>query len=101
MLLQDRRGEFARGLIISAPSLTVGLLPRRVDEFRQPEIENLCVTLTRDHDVVGLEVAMHDPRDACFGQSFRYMLQMAQKLCRVGLLTMNQFPQRLTLDELH
>jgi S1-C subfamily serine protease len=32
----------------------------RFNEFRQPEIQNLRVSITGDHDVLGLDVAMHD-----------------------------------------
>ena len=40
------------------------------NELRQPEIQNLRVTVTRDHDVVRLQIAMHDAGRMGFRQSF-------------------------------
>ena len=31
-----------------------------LDQFSEPEVQNLCVTISRNHDVVRLKIAMND-----------------------------------------
>jgi hypothetical protein len=38
-----------------------------LNQFRETEVKNLCVTIAGDHYVVGFQIAMNDP---C-GMSFR------------------------------
>ena len=56
-LLHDRRRHFA------AAAAGKRL---RLDQFGETEIENLRVTIARDHDVVGLQIAVHDARGMRF-----------------------------------
>src|SRR6184192_935232 len=93
MLLHQRGSHFTE------PSLTVRLLTRRLDKFCQPEIENLCMPLTRDHDVVGLQIAMHYSSRMSFRQSIRRVLQITQKLRQISLFFVNQLTQREAIDE--
>jgi len=51
-----------------------------LDQFRETKIKNLRVTLTRNHDVVGFEIAMNNSRAVSFCQTFGYVLQIAQEL---------------------
>ena len=44
---------------------------------------------------------MHDAGGVSLYQTFRYMSQIAQELSQIGLLAMNAFTQRLTIDKLH
>src|SRR5207244_6464132 len=95
MLLQARRSK------VTAPSLTVGLLPRRLDQFRETEIQNLGMAITRHHYVVRLEIPVDDARGMCFCESFSYVLQVAQKLREIGLLLMEKLTQGQTINEFH
>ena len=67
-------GDFTR---ITAPG--IGCL---FDQFRQTKIKNLRVAITRDHDVVGLQIAMHDSGSVSFRQSFGRVLQEPQQLSK-------------------
>jgi hypothetical protein len=44
--------------------------PSHVQELCQTKIENLRVIVTRDNDVVGLQIPMHDARGVSFGKAF-------------------------------
>ena len=59
------------------------------------------MAIPRDHDVVGLEIAMNDARRVSLGQSFGNVLQMAQKLGQTDSLSVNLSAERLTINELH
>lgn len=54
-----------------------------------------------DHDVVRLEIPMNDARSVSLRQAFRDMLEISQKLSKIGLLSMNLFAQGLAVDKLH
>nr|ART36317.1 C596 [uncultured bacterium] len=51
----------------------------RFDQFRQAEIKNLRVTISRDHDVVGFQIAMQDSCGMSFRQPFSDVLQVLQQ----------------------
>src|SRR5437868_15504401 len=59
------------------------------------------MAITRHHYVVRLEIAVDDARGMRFCESFSYVLQVAQKLRKIGLLLMNQLTQRQTINEFH
>src|SRR5437899_6285325 len=94
------QGCHCRSGLARLPSLTVGLLFLRLDQFCQAEIQDLRVSIARDHDVVRLEVAMHNTGSMSFGQAFGHMLQIAQELSQISLPA-DAFAQRLTIDKLH
>src|ERR1041384_1916377 len=75
--------------------------PLGLDQFCQSEIEKLCVSVPRDHDVIRLQITMDDSGRVSFGQTFRRMLQISQQLRLVGLPGVTQLTQSLTIDELH
>ena len=78
------------------------LLAVRSSQFRQTEIENLRESITRNHDVVGLQIPMDDSGGMGLRQSFGGVLQSSFKsFCKFGLLTMNLLAQRHAVDELH
>ena len=72
-----------------------------LDQFRETEVENLRVAITRDHDVVGLQIAMHDARGMSFGQSFGHVLQVSQQLLQFGSVVVDLLAERDAFDELH
>src|SRR4030095_7411828 len=94
MLLQDRCGELA-GILADACRLL------RLDQFCEAEVEDLRVVVTRDHNVVGLQITVDDSGSVSFGKSSGDMLQMAQELWQFRLSAMDVFTERLTIDELH
>ncbi len=95
MLLQYRSG----GLICVVSYWRFG--QSRFDQFCQTEIQNLRMAIARDHDVVGLQIAVDDPGSMSFCQSFGRVLQKSQKLSQFRMFTMNLLAQRLAIDELH
>ena len=62
----------------------------RLNQLCEPKIENLRVTVTRHHDVVGLQIAMHHSRSMRFRQTFGHVLQVTQELWQISLLMMDQ-----------
>src|SRR5437660_3879404 len=44
---------------------------------------------------------MDDTRSVGFRKTFSGALQVTKQFCEIGLLKMDQFPQRLSIDELH
>ncbi len=50
------------------------------DEFHQAKIQNLCIAITRDHDVVWLEVAMNNPGRMSLRQPFGHLCEVLQEL---------------------
>src|SRR5215471_6403764 len=72
-----------------------------LDQFSETKIKNLRMPIARHHDVVGLEIPMHNSGGVGFGQSFGGVLQMPQQPRQIEMLLMDQFTQRLAIDELH
>src|SRR6185295_17909399 len=90
-MLQDR-------WLLTADARTVGW---RFDEFGQSEIEHLCVPVRRDHDVVGLEIAMNDSRAVSFCESFGDVLQRTQQFWKLFVFGVNLRAERRAFDVLH
>ena len=59
------------------------------------------MTVTRDHDVVRLQIAMNDPNRVCFRQSFSDLSQPFQQLWKLCSFTMNFVSQGKPINELH
>src|SRR5260370_39659349 len=59
------------------------------------------MTITRDHDVVGLKISMHDTRGMSFRQSFGHMLQVPQQLTQCGSLTMYLLAEGNSFQKFH
>ena len=57
--------------------------------------------VTCDHDVVGLQIAVHDPGGVSLCKAFGDVLQMSQQLFEIRLLAMNFLAQRDAVDEFH
>ena len=75
-------------------------IERRV-QFRQAEIEHLDAVVLRDHDVVGLEIAMEDAPIVRRGQPFGHFRGNAQRVLRRQRLAVHQRAQVLAVDQLH
>ena len=71
VLRHDSRRHFAR---ITTRNMSL------FDQFGEPEIESLCVTITSHHNVVGLQIAMDNPSRMSFRQSFSRVLQITKQL---------------------
>src|SRR5215211_1526173 len=83
-----------RGLFSSGACL-------RFDEFGQAEVENLGMTIGRDHHVLGLEIAMNYPSVVCLGKSFGDVLQNAEEFGEILLLVVELVAQGGAIDVLH
>ena len=57
--------------------------------------------INRDHDVVWLEIAVHDAGRVSFGQPFGHILQVPQKLSQISSFAMDLLAQGIALDVLH
>ena len=53
-LLHDRGGNFTRTTFVGTKASL------RFDELRQTKVQDLRVIVTRDHDIVGLKIAVND-----------------------------------------
>src|SRR4030095_9463925 len=73
----------------------------RFDELREAEIQDLRVAVTCDHDVVGLQIAVHEPGGVSLCKAFGDVLQMSQQLFEIRLLAMNFLAQGDAVDEFH
>ena len=86
-------------------SCPIGLVdaerPSRFDQFRQPEIEDLGVAVTRDHHVVRLEIAVHDPGVMRLGEPFRHLGEVAEERRQRLPGVMDFFAQRHAVYVLH
>ena len=67
-------------------------------QFGDPEIEDLGVAAARNHDVVGLQVAMDDATAVRARQPLRYLRQNRRDLVAA---TAYPLPERFAVDELH
>ena len=72
-----------------------------VDELRETEIENLGEAVVRHHQVLGLEIAMHDARIMCFRKTVGDRRRDLQRASRRQRSSLQDFSERLALDELH
>ena len=61
----------------------------RLDELGQSEVEDLGMTIGRDHDVVGLEISMDDTGVVSLRESFRDVLQSTKKFRELLVVSMN------------
>ena len=68
---------------------------------RQPEIQELGVAVGRDHDVVGLDVAVDDVRAVGVAQALGDLQGDLDRAQEVELLAGDQLADGLALDELH
>src|SRR5215813_4411285 len=59
------------------------------------------MTIIGDHDVVRLQIAMHDSSAVRFRQSFSYVLQIPQDSWKIAVPSLSQFSQRLAVDKFH
>src|SRR5215813_1814963 len=59
------------------------------------------MAIAGDHDVVRLEITMHNPGCVSLCQTFGGVLQITKKLRQIGLTAMYYFAQRGSLNELH
>ena len=59
------------------------------------------MTVDRDHDVIGFQIAMDDTGRMRFREAFRDVLQIIDELPQFGVFTMDLLAQRDAVDELH
>ena len=69
--------------------------------FGQPEIEHLDPAFVRDHDIGGLQVAMHDAFLVSGGERIGQRAGDFDDLLRLGAACGNQAIERLAFDQLH
>src|SRR5687768_6818821 len=73
----------------------------RLDQFGKTKVQNLRVTITSDHDVLGFQISMDDARCMCLRKSLSNVLQVAQQLSQFSSFAMNLFTQCYAIDKLH
>lgn len=71
-----------------------------VEELRQAEIEKLHAG-AREHDVCGLQVAVHDPRAVRSVETVPDLHPVLERLLQWQRAFLQPFRERLTLDVLH
>ena len=59
------------------------------------------MTVARDHDVVGLQITMHNSSRMCFSETFRRVLQKSQQFSEWGSFLMDFLAQGLAINEFH
>src|SRR5882724_248031 len=73
----------------------------RFNEFHQAKVEDLRVSITGDHDVVGLEVAMDNAHGMGLSQTLSHVLQVAEQFPQLRIFPINLVAKRNALDKLH
>ena len=71
------------------------------EHLRQAEIDDLHVAVMRQHDVGGLEIAMHDARAVRGGQPGGDIARDARRLADGQRPALDALPQRLAVVERH
>ena len=70
-------------------------------ELGQAEIEDLHEPVSRDHEVLGLQVPVHDPGGMSPGQSVGHLRRQREQLLDRNGAGRDELSQGLSLDELH
>ena len=70
-------------------------------DLDEPEVEKLDRSVRRHHNVVGLDVAMHDPDRMCRGQRTRRLNGKVERLAHGATSRLQFLAQRSALDEIH
>ena len=70
-------------------------------QLRQPEVQHLRVPAGRDHDVFGLEVAVHDAGGVRRRERFRDLHQRLDRALHVDPPRVDERAQRVAGDQLH
>ena len=79
-----------------------GVLRNRLGQFRQPEVEDLDVPVLRHHQVLGLQVPVHDPGRMRLGETVGGLHRDVEKpLRRERFSRRQEFAKRLSVHELH
>jgi hypothetical protein len=78
-----------------------GLRVVQLGQLGEAEVEDLDVAVLRDHDVVGLEVAVLDPCRVRLGERVGHLHGDLERLARRELPAGQQVAQRAALDQLH
>ena len=73
----------------------------RQRDFRQPEIQNLCLSSIRHEDIRGLDVAMHDALRVRGVQSVRDLNAQIEQSLDLQRLARDPMAERLPLQQLH
>ena len=79
----------------------VGRALALLGELGEAEVEDLGEAVGRDHDVPGLEVAVHDPRRVRLGEPLRGLREVAEQGAQVRLVLVDEARERLPAHELH
>ena len=58
------------------------------------------MAIMSDHDVIGLQIAMHDTSGVSFCEAFSYVLEVSQQLPDYGRLAMDLLAQGNAIDDL-
>jgi hypothetical protein len=72
-----------------------------VCELRQPEVEDLHQSILGHHDVLGLQIPVHDPRFVCFRESCRGLCGEFQQPLDRKRTGVKDLSKRPSLDVLH
>ncbi len=70
-------------------------------ELGEAEIQNLCETVGRHHDVLRLQIPVHDVGGVSLGEAVGHLGGDRQRLARRGHPFGEDLPQCLSRDELH
>ena len=70
-------------------------------QLREAEVEDLHQAVARDHEVLGLEVPVHDAPGVGLGQGFRDLGGVVEELRHGEGAELEQLAERLALHELH
>ncbi len=71
------------------------------EQFRQAEIQNLGGTVTRDHQILRLQIAMNDSNCVRFGESVGNLRGDGDSFAEWNWARGQQFPHRLPSNQFH
>ena len=72
-----------------------------LSELGEAEVEDLGEAVGRDHEVAGLEVAVHDPCGVGLGEPLGGLREVAEQRPQVGSLLVDDLGERLAADHFH
>ena len=85
----------------SGPSPAAGAPAVGIGQFRQPEVDDLDVPLVGEHDVLGLQIAMHDAGLVRLRERIGHLAGDLKRLLERRSPASQQLPEGRAFDELH
>jgi hypothetical protein len=84
------------------PAVPMTVPGNRLSQLRQPEVEDLDVAVLRDHEVLGLQIPVHDPGRMCLGEPLGGLRGDVEKpLRRERFARSQELAEGLPFHELH